>query len=564
MKVAFSSQEFVEFFLSLSLVVGLSRIFGEALRKRGLPHVAGEILAGILLGETVLGRVLPGLFCRLFPSSGHVFVAFEGLKAISLVFLMFVAGSEVNLGSFVKQGKEVVVSGILSFIVPFSIGFASSHLFMRLFGCEGHPGYFPFFLGAAFSISSIPVIARVLVDLNILKSDVGSVILGASCINNLLGWVAFSIVLGAVSPSHRPFHLVFPAVVAFVVVSLTVGIKVVDHIIRFFQARMSWPASVVALSVVISLVGASTTEWLGIHSVLGAFVAGMVFGSSPRLKERTRDIVFGFVMSIFSPIFFGSIAIHVDFIRGFSPLLFLAVFAVSSFSMLSGGYLGARLGGMDRKSSVATAIGLNTRGAMEIILAIIAFQYGIIGGRFMVAFISVAVLTSLLVGPLLSKVLARKKRWDLMSLVDGGIVFARMDGGIPRDKLLKEMSSMASEFFGFDEDLVFRRVWERERLFSTGIGRGVAMPHARLEGIDRPCVVAVVLDRGVDFDAPDGVPARVVFLILTPQGNEASQLEIMGDIARLISKKGFVDKLLSVREEDDFLSLVKTSWGERA
>ncbi len=563
MKPVFSPHEFVKLFVSLSLVVGLSRLFGEALRKRGLPHVAGEILAGILLGETVLGRLFPGLFSKLFPSSGPVFVAFEGLKAVSLVLLMFVAGSEVNIASFVKQGKEVLVTGISSFVIPFSMGLVLSHVFVKVFGCGAHPRYFPFFLGVAFSISSIPVIARILVDLNILKSDVGSVILGASCINNLLGWTAFSVVLGAVSPFHRPLYFVLPAVIAFVVLSLTVGVRVVDFAIKIFQAKMSWPASVVSFSVAMSLLGASVTECFGIHSILGAFVAGMVFGESPRLKERTRDIISSFVMSIFSPIFFGSIAIHINFARGFSFLLVFAVFAALSVSMLFGGYLGARLGGMDKKSSVATAIGLNTRGAMEIILAIIAFQYGIIGGRFMVAFMSVAVLTSLLVGPVLSRALARKRRWSFISLVDKGVVFARMRGGVSKDVLLREISKKVSSTFRLDGELVFSKVWEREKLFSTGIGKGVAIPHARWDCIERPYMAVVVLDVGVDFDAPDGEPAKVIFFILTPQGDEASQLEIMGDIARLLSKKGFVDKLLSVREERDFLSLVKTSWGEK-
>ncbi len=545
-------EDLVRIFFSLSIILFFSKTFGELFQRRGKPSVIGEILAGILIGKTILGRLFPSIYDLFFPSHGISPQALEIIMVISIVFLMFVAGFEVDLSSILRQGRAVIATGLLSFIVPFTIGFFSSFL-SHLWGFPSRIS-FSLFLGVSLSISAIPVIARVMMDMNILKSDVGCIILGGSVINNILGWFLFSFIF-AYSPKIL-FHII-----VFIIITFTVVRWLIDRVFPYMQARTAWPGSIISFGLFLALLGASVTEWIGIHGIFGSFMMGIAFGDTPHLKERTRDIFKQFVMNLFSPLFFGLVGVNVDFLGNFDLGIVFSLLLLAIGGMVLGGYLGGRISGMDKRASLAIGIGLNTRGAMEIILAITALEYGIINSRFFVGFVFMAVVTSLMCAPLLSIFLHRGRGWSLIGLLESGFPFVSLENGCDKKTAIGILAGELGRFIGGYREEIENAVLKREKLFPTGIGEGIAVPHARVAFVKRPYIAVGISHDGVDFDAPDGIPARVIFLLITPEEDDLTQLEIMGDMARMLRKKDLVLRLVNARSPNEFLVLLKTEGG---
>ena len=183
--------------LDLGILLGLSRFLGEVARRYRQPMVVGEILAGIIVGPTILGTLAPELQKLLFPMRANTLTALEGLTTVAVVLLLLVAGIEINLSSVWKQGRTALLVSFFGIITPFLLGFGVSHTWPHFLGFS--PGSdlmtFSLFFGTALSISALPVIARILMDMNLLKSDMGILVIASAAFNDLIGWIIFSIVL---------------------------------------------------------------------------------------------------------------------------------------------------------------------------------------------------------------------------------------------------------------------------------------------------------------------------------------------------------------------------------
>jgi mannitol/fructose-specific phosphotransferase system IIA component (Ntr-type) len=269
-----------------------------------------------------------------------------------------------------------------------------------------------------------------------------------------------------------------------------------------------------------------------VHAIFGAFLVGVAVGDSSHLRERTRRTIEQFIGSGMAPIFFATIGLKTDFAASFDLPLCALVLVIACAGKIGGGLLGARLAGLPRRESMATGIALNARGAMEIILGLIALRAGLIGERLYVALVVMALVTSLMCPPLLRSILAHPRKRRLGDALNARTVLLAMpaaDAGQAIDRLAAAAAAEAR----LDVEAVRRAVLDREALQSTGLGSGLAMPHARIPGLDRPVAALGQLAAGVDFDAPDGEPARLVLLLLLPAGDSDGQLDILADVGRL-------------------------------
>ena len=535
------------FLLSIAALLGVARLLGELARTVGLPAVVGELSAGLLLGKTVLGRFWPAAQAFLFPA-GAPRTALAGYTTFAVVLLLVVAGLEVDLGVVKKRRKTAVLVSLLGIVVPLVGGVIIGYVVPD--SLILHPerrDLFAVFLGVALSISAMPVIAKTLLDLGLFKTDIGLLVMAAATLDDLIGWLAFSILLGPMRGGTVDFALLARTLVIatlFVAGALLIGRRVADRVLAKLERQADLaPGRILSFLLVVAILGAAAMQGIGIHAALGGFIVGVTVGDSPRLRERTRQTIQQFVTNIFAPVFFASAALRVDFAENFVPWLCLTVFVVATAAKLLGCTLGARWTGLTWREAFAVGFGLNARGAMEIILALLAREAGLIDDRIFVALVTMAIGTSLLAGPMMKRLLygpaaPNSSRGGAMLEDAAGLV--RAGAFVPN--LVAATSARAIEELGHSlraslGDLVepaLIAVLEREMVAATGLGDEVAIPHASVEGLTRPVVALGLSHDGIDFDAPDGRSARIVFLLLLPPKAFEREVRVLAGLARSV------------------------------
>jgi mannitol/fructose-specific phosphotransferase system IIA component (Ntr-type) len=418
----------------------------------------------------------------------------------------------------------------------------------------------------ALSISALPVIAKTLMDMDLYRSDLGMVVISAAILNDLMGWIIFAVVLGLMGDpagNGNPIVMTIALTLAFAAAVLTLGRWMIHKLLPFVQAYTRWPAGELSFAVILALLGAAFTEWIGIHAIFGAFLVGAAVGDSAHLRERTRVTIEHFIASVFAPLFFASIGLHVNFWTHFDGPLVLTVSLMACACKLAGGFLGARWGKMPVREAWAVGFAMVSVGAMGIIVGLLALQAGIISQRLFVALVIMAMVTSMLSGPAIRAILRPARKWRPRNALSSKL-FLRDLKALTRREAVEEMVRMACGPAGLDPESIIAAVWAREEALSTGIGNGVALPHARVAGLREPVVAVGICEGGIDFDAPDGQPAYVIFLILTPAADPRAQLTIAAEIARLFRKQPMLDRALRTKNFTDFLALMSTSVGPEA
>jgi Kef-type K+ transport system membrane component KefB len=380
---------------ALAAVLLSARILGAIARRLGQPSIIGEILAGVLLGPTVLG------FAASTPWTDSV-----GTLAASLFLLA--AGMEVDLPVLRKEVRTALAVGVTGILIPFGLGFAAATAAPVALALEpGDPTGGAIFFGIALSISALPVIVRTLMDLGLYRTGFGMAVVGAAVLDDLVGWLLFALLVSRFdSHAHAPWGPAGTAlsIVLFSVFMLTVVRWGADRAIPRVVTRMG-AGGVVLLAVVMALASGAWLRWSGGEAIFGAFLTGIALGSSEHVPARSRALISGSVERVFSPLFFGMIGLRVDFARHFDGELCLLVIAIACTAKVLGCSLGARLAGMPARRAWAFGFAMNSRGAMEIVLGVLALEAGIIGPRLLVALVVMAIVTSLVAGPAITRLL---------------------------------------------------------------------------------------------------------------------------------------------------------------
>jgi Kef-type K+ transport system membrane component KefB/mannitol/fructose-specific phosphotransferase system IIA component len=556
-----SHSQITTMFLALAVLLATARLFGEIAKAFRQPAVLGEILAGILLGPTVLGHLWPEANQFLFPMEGPNAIALTSLTTLAVVLFLLVAGMELDLSMLFRLKKPAAIIGLCGLATPFAMGFGLGQLIPGFLGMEAGADrlVFSLFLGVALAVSALPVIAKTLMDLNLYRSDVGMTIIAVAIFHDLVGWVIFAIILGMMNPDGGAVHggvgVTIGLTLAFVAVMLTVGRWAIHHTLPWLQAHTSWPGGVLGFALALGLFGAAFTEWIGIHAIFGAFIVGIALGDSEHLRQQTRTTIDQFISFIFAPLFFASISLRVDFVTHFDWLLVLTVLVIACVGETVGCAVGALWSGFPKRQSWAIGFALNARGAMEIVLALLALQYGVIGERLFVALVVMALVTSLIAGPLMQFVLRRKQPAQFRRYLSGKTF---LPGLAIRDRkaVIDALAAAAEPIANIHGGFLAERVWGREQTMSTALPGGLAVPHARVPGLERPVVAVGLIPAGVDWDAGDGKPTRLVILVLTPVDADEMQLELLADIAATFQQPEAVSRAVNCDGYTRFLALL--------
>ena len=397
-----------QLFLFLAEVVTLvvaARLGGMLALRLGIPQVVGELAVGICAGPSLLGAIWPGGFKALFPPNPIQRSLLEIMGWIGVIFLVLLSGFETRLGILRRAGTAVVTGWIGGFLLPFALGFGFGWLVPeRMVGQGISRPVFALFIATAMSISAIPVIARILIDVGLMKTRIGMVIMSTAVADDTVGWILLAAIVGLAGKGVDVSTVVTAMVgtALFLAFAFTLGQRLVRMALRASN-RLHLPFAQTTVMLTLVFVGAAITQAIHVHLVLGAFVTGILIARSPARDRAARDGIRSVGMAFFVPFFFGYTGIKVDLTTLGGSTLGIALTAVllACLGKFVGGGLGARVGGLRPWEAAAVGVGLNARGAMELVIAAIGLSIGILTLPMYSIIVLIAVLTSLMAGPML-------------------------------------------------------------------------------------------------------------------------------------------------------------------
>ncbi len=399
--------------LQAGVIIFAARSIGALARWVGQPSVIAEVIAGILLGPSLLGRLSPQLFQTLFPKA-----SFPGLSLVSqvgLVFFMFLIGLELDPKLLRGRGASSVSISAAGIIMPFGLG---AVLAMRIFASQAEHGVgkasFVLFMGIAMSITAFPVLARILAEQKLVRTEMGSVALACAAADDVTAWCLLAFVVSFVHASGLASAVLTTLeVTAFATLMLGVVRPLLARLGARIKTREHLTQNVVALTFVLLLASAFTSEVIGVHALFGAFLFGTIMprhGDYARaLAERLED----FVVVAFLPLFFAFSGLRTQLGLLASAndwLLCLALIAVACVGKFGGSFCVARLTGMNTRDATALGILMNTRGLMELIVLNIGLDLGVISPKIFTMMVIMALVTTLMTTPLLKLVAPKAPR----------------------------------------------------------------------------------------------------------------------------------------------------------
>ena len=400
--------------LQIAVLLLVARFLGEVMRKLGQPAVVGELAAGVVLGPSVLGVLAPELQSAVFPVSQHQADLLAVVSWLGVLCLLIVTGLETDLGLIKRRGRAALIVSAGGIIVPFASGLALGWLLPGDYLAQpDNRLVFALFMAVAMSISAVPVIAKVLMDLELARRDIGQLILAAAMTDDTIGWILLSVVAGLATAGSVNLLSVAQALggaALFLLIAFTVGTRIVSRIIQTSDEWFGGAGAQLSTVLVLAFGGAALTHQMGIEAVLGAFVVGILVVGAPRYRHEVGHGLELITNSFLAPIFFAAAGVKVNLLRLADPDVFvigLIVLAIACIGKFVGAYIGSWAAGVSHWERLAMGSGMNARGAMEIVVATVGLGLGILTNEMYSIIVMVAIVTSLMAPPLLRYTLSK-------------------------------------------------------------------------------------------------------------------------------------------------------------
>lgn len=397
----FMSESHLEHIIfSIFTLLFSSHLFGHLFAKLNLPRVVGEICGGILLGPSVLGVLAPTLYSFLFHSFSEQGKMLSLLYWIGLMMLMFTTGFKVNR-SLNSEDQKIILNLLISAtFLPVIGGIIYFYIydFSSYQGNAGSETSLLIIVCIAIAVTSIPVISKIFIDLNVIESRFAKIVLATSTIQDLILWIALGVALNFTPNSNsNPYATLFITTL-FLGISLSVG-PILTRFITNLKGNIFVKSSPIAYVLSVCFIMSVLASLLGVNIVFGALIGGMLIGSLQKdtCKSACKKIS-SFSLAFFVPIYFSIVGLKINLLSAFDLNLFLSFLFISSFLEIGSVYLGLRAIKLDSLSSINFGFAMNTRGGPGIILASIAYEFSIINEAFFVTLVLVAIVTSLISG----------------------------------------------------------------------------------------------------------------------------------------------------------------------
>ncbi|OHB68824.1 MAG: hypothetical protein A2Y77_11655 [Planctomycetes bacterium RBG_13_62_9] len=561
-------QSVFRFLVQILLLLGLARGLGELLGRWRQPALTAEILVGIMLGPTILGRLLPSVHQVIFPPDVSQQNMLETVGWLGVFFLLLQTGLEVDFSSAWRQRGDALKIALAGIIVPMIVAFSASLFLPHHYLTEpARPVMFSLFMATALAISAMAVTARALHDLNLLKTDLGFLIMSAMSVNDIIGWLLFTLVLSSYTQASLEIArvlIILVATIGFTVFCMTIGRRLTDAaILEIKRRQMPQPATALTFITLLGMLCGVITQGIGIHALFGFFIAGVMAGEARALSEQTRQIISQMVYALFVPLFFTGIGLKVDFLAHFDPLLVVFVSVLGIGGRFLGAWFGVRLTRLPRSNRSAIAIAHIPGGAMEIIVGLLALEYGLITQRVFVAIVFGAVFSLVILGPWLSYSVSRRKEVSILEYFSKSSILANLKAA-GRDHALRELAELAAaQGRIYEAEDIHAAVLQRENEMGTALEEGLAIPHARLVRLIRPIIVFGRSATGIeDWNSPDGKPAHFIFLVLAPPYSDA-QVQILAHVVRTMQDPELRERLIHADSADAVWSTLSNAFASQ-
>ena len=400
------------------------------MRRIGQPPVLGELIGGILLGPSLLGKIAPELFTSVFQQHQSLDV----FSRVGLVLLLLLTGLETDVRVLRHLGRAAFMASFFGLVIPFGCGYLlGANLDSRFVPDENMRLPLSLFLATAMAVSAMPVIAKILLDLKMMKRNLGLVILSAAVVDDTIGWLilaGISSLVGGMAGSgwfaqtvhhvqvnlglpvavkHEQAGLIWSVIwlVGFLLFARYVLYPLMRRVLPAAEHFLRIPGGELVLVLVVTFFCAAFTEGLHIHAVFGAFLAGMVFRQCPTLSRENLHQLESVTMSLFAPLFFGSIGLRADFFQVRSIGFPLAVCGIAISTKIVGCYIGGLLGRMPPWEALGIGLGMSARGAVGLIVAQIGLNMGILTQELFAVLVLMTIVTTVL-APITMKAIAHK------------------------------------------------------------------------------------------------------------------------------------------------------------
>ena len=402
------------FIAQIVVLLLVGRLLGEAMQRIGQPGVMGQLLAGVLLGPSVFGVVWPEAQQALFPAGREQRAMLEAVSDLGILMLLLLTGMETDLKLVRKARRAAISVSTAGIALPFALGVTLGQFLPEsMLPRPDQRAITSLFLGTALSVASVKIVATVVREMKFLRRNVGMTLLASAIIDDAVGWTIIAITSGLALHGQLNAAILVQSVLGtgiFLLVSFTLGRRFVFGLIRWTNDTFVSELPVVTAILVVMGVMALVTHLIGIHTVLGAFVAGILVGESPILTRHIDEQLRGLVVALFMPVFFALAGLNADLSILADPRLLgltCGLIAVASIGKFSGAFLGGTLGGLSGRESMALACGMNARGSTEVIVASIGLSLGVINQDLFTMIVTTAIVTTLAMPPSLRWALSR-------------------------------------------------------------------------------------------------------------------------------------------------------------
>ncbi len=389
--------------IALPIIVIAARLLGMAFKRLGQPAVMGEVVAGILLGPTLLGRLWPQGAAFLLPNSVAPFL--QVIAQIGVIIFMFLVGLELNTRRLRHDSHATVAISHASIVAPFVLGsMLALWLYPRFSSSDVPFTIFALFMGVAMSVTALPVLARILSDRGLSTTPLGTIALTCAAVDDVSAWCLLALVVSIARDSTMDALTTLGLVIAFVAVMLIVIRPLLSKLVQRTNQSGQLSQDSVAVIFLVVLASALATEAIGIHALFGAFLVGVIIPHDSVIATEIRRRLSDIVSVLLLPVFFAyaGMRTQIGLLESVEEWLICGVIvAVACLGKLGGSAVAARFAGMSWRGAAALGILMNTRGLMQLIVLNVGLDLGVLSPKLFAMLVIMAVVTTLLTSPVL-------------------------------------------------------------------------------------------------------------------------------------------------------------------
>jgi len=392
--------------LQIAIIIVIARLAGNVARRIGQPRAVGEIIAGLILGPSLLGSLAPETFQYVFHSVDAM--PLTVMSQIGLILLMFQVGMDFDFSHLAEQRNRVAVVAVSAagIIVPFILGFIFAQLSAETLAPEINPLTYSLFIATAFSITAVPILGRIMNEFGLNRTQLGAITISSAAINDVVGWTLLATISAVVTANFSLLGVAsqIGGIVLYLFCCWFVVKLIKRHVISRYDLSNGLPRDLMAIVLIMVFISAMITNQIGIFAIFGGFVMGVLFHSNATLVAAWKEKVSDLVIVFFLPIFFTYSGLRTDILGLDSWDLWLwccmAIF-LATVGKYGGCYFGARFAGVSDYEARSIAILMNTRALMGLIVLNVGHDLGVISQNVFTMMVLMAIFTTIVAAPCL-------------------------------------------------------------------------------------------------------------------------------------------------------------------